>query len=118
MRVMPPHVCLPTMTPSGAARTKCTASALHRSAAFDLRPMQMITEAGAGQITLTIIMMRDEISNVKRLALAGIYSAAWRRLALANDRRVSIGSYFPSRKKCQNVQPLQAGRPCASAPIL
>lgn len=85
---------------------------------FDLRCIQMIAKAGAGQITMTIIMMPGGISNLKRAALAGLYSAAWRRLALANDRRASIGSYLPSRKKCQNVQPLQAGRPCISAPIL
>jgi hypothetical protein len=35
--------------------------------------------------------MPDEISNLNRAALAGIYSAAWRRLALANDRKASIG---------------------------
>jgi hypothetical protein len=53
--------------------------------------MQTIAEAGAGQIAMTIIMMPSEISNLKRLALAQNYSAAWRRLALANDRRASIG---------------------------
>jgi hypothetical protein len=83
---------------------------------FDLRCM--ITKADAGQITTTIIMMPGGISNLKRAALAGIYSAAWPRLALANDRRASIGSYLSSRSNCQNVQPLQAGRPCTSAPIL
>jgi hypothetical protein len=60
----------------------------------------------------------ERIFDLKRAALAGIYSAAWRRLALANDRRASIGRYLPSRSNCQNVQPLQAGRPCTSAPIL
>ena len=60
-------------------------------AALDLCRMPMIAEAGAGQITLTIIMMPSEISYLKRAALAGIYSAAWRRLARANDRRASIG---------------------------
>ena len=118
MRVMPPHVCLPTMTPSGAARTKCTASALHRSAAFGLRRVEMITEAGASQIAMTIGMMPSEISNLTSALLAGIYSATGRRLALTVARRESIGSYLPSRQNCQNVQPLQAGRPCASAPIL
>jgi hypothetical protein len=93
-------------------------SRIMRPAALGSRPMQMITEAAAGQITLTIIMMPGGIFNLKRVVLAGSYSAAGRRPALANDRRASIGSYFPSRKKCQNVQPLQAGRPCASAPIL
>jgi len=79
--------------------------------------MQTITEAGAAQIILTIVV-RGAISNLKRAPLAGIYSAAWRRLALAKDRRTSIGWYLPSHSQCQNVQPLQAGRPCASAPIL
>jgi hypothetical protein len=49
------------------------------------------TEAGAGQITVTIIMKPSEISNLKRAALAGNYSAAWHRLALTVARRASIG---------------------------
>jgi hypothetical protein len=53
--------------------------------------MQMITAAGAGKITMTNIVMPGEIFNLKRAALAGSYSAAGRRLALANDRRASIG---------------------------
>ena len=53
--------------------------------------MQMIIEAAAGQITLKIIMMPGGIFDLRRAPLAGIYSAAWRRLALANDRRASIG---------------------------
>jgi hypothetical protein len=49
------------------------------------------TEAAAGQITMTIIMKASGISNLNRAALAGIYSAAGRRLARTNDRRASIG---------------------------
>jgi len=33
-------------------------------------------------------------------------------------RKSSIAASLPSRSMCQKVQPLQAGRPCASAPIL
>jgi hypothetical protein len=64
---------------------------LQSPATLDLRRMQTITEAGAGQITMMIIMMPGEIFNLKRAALAGIYFAAGRRLALTNDRRASIG---------------------------
>ena len=33
-------------------------------------------------------------------------------------RSESIGSSRPAHSQCQKVQPLQAGRPCTSAPIL
>lgn len=46
--------------------------------------MQMIAEAGAGQITVTIIMMPGEIFNLKQASLAG---NLFRRLAHARPHQ-------------------------------
>ena len=46
-----------------------------------------------------------------------VYSAA-RISARMSARKSSIGASAPARSTCQKVQPLQAGSPCASAPIL
>ena len=46
------------------------------------------------------------------------YSAASFMLARMVERSASMGSSLPRVSKCQNVQPLQAGSPCASAPTL
>ena len=53
----------------------------------------------------------------KRKALSA-YSAAARIMARMLARKSSIGVSRPARSTCQKVQPLQAGSPCTSAPIL
>ena len=46
------------------------------------------------------------------------YSAASRIAARMVARKSSIGARRPPRSTCQKVQPLQAGSPWTSAPIL
>jgi hypothetical protein len=47
-----------------------------------------------------------------------IHRLVGRPLVMIGRRSTSIGSSFPSRSKCQKVQPLQEGAFCNSAPTL
>ena len=82
---------------------------------------QPATPAPAGMRFTPLERLREEplpslMLKVLEAGLDGAQAAAIS--ALISPRSASSSSSPPSRSTCQKVQPLQAGRPCASAPTL